>query len=185
MLRTRDFAVFAGALVVLLAMIMVTVATDALSGAGGQVASVVNFADSATVSGAETATPSRDRQANADRLKGKIAAGEGDVAAGEPIFTSVDTVVATDMPIITDQTPVASVQIGHTLDGQPLMSDGLWRFVWFTANDQIGTAQNGRPIYGAHPNEVLVDSCGGYDDGTGYKLYLSVGGNIDLACFGA
>ncbi len=182
MIRTRDFLVFSGALVFLLSMITATVATDALGGGYSQVASVASFAGPAGVSGAESPSSPDTRAANISRLKNKIAAGEGDVSAGEPIFTSVDTITATTAVVLTDQTP-DSVWIGHTLDGQPLMSGDMWRFVGFGSANQIGVALNDRPIFGPRADDFVLDACGGVDEGLGYRFHFQPGKFIDPACY--
>ncbi len=186
MIRTRDFLVFSGVLTLLLVAITATVVTDALSGAGAQVANVGSFVPPAAIEGAE-APKEKDENPNdnAARLRTKIAAGQGDVPAGEPVFTSVDDIVVDDTPVITDQTPPSSVQIGFTVDGQPLTSDQLWRFVGYSEFEQVGTAMNGTPIFGARVDSAPLDPCGGFDDGTGYKLYLPVGNNVNPSCYGA
>lgn len=185
MIRTRDFLVFSGALVLLLTAITTTIITDSMSGAGSQVASVGSFAAPATMEGAISPETGTDRSGNIARLKTKIAAGAGDVSAGEPIFTSVDDIVVDDTPIITDQTPPSSIQIGFSVDGQPLLSDQLWRFVGYSQFEQIGTALNGTPIFGSRADAVPLDPCGGFDDGMGYKLYLTAGNSANPSCFGA
>ncbi len=182
MIRTRDFLVFSVALVFLFSGITATVVSDSFSGAGGQVASVASFAAPAAISGAEPAASSDDNAANVARLKAKIAAGDGDIAAGEPIFTSVDTVTATTAVTLTDQTP-DSAMIGHTLDGQPLLSGDLWRFVGFGPGDQIGVALNDRPIFGPRSDDFVLDACGGVDEGFGYRYHFQPGKTIDPVCY--
>jgi hypothetical protein len=184
MIRTRDFLLFSGALVFLLSAITITVVTDAMGSGGSQVASVASFAPPVAVMGAESPEPIDSREANLNRLKGKIAAGEGDIPAGPPIFTSVvDPVTDTDS-VITDQTAPDSVQIGQTMDGQPLMSDDLWRFFGFGMNDQIGVALNGFPFFGSRPDDFVLDACGGVDEGSGYRLYFQPAKPINATCFG-
>lgn len=178
---------FSAALVFLCVCLTVTVITNALGGVNGQMANVASFATAAGEMRAEAVGDTVDHQGNIARLKGKIAAGEGDVDAGEPIFTSVDDIALTDdEPVLTDQSPAPdSVQIGTTLDGQPLLSSDLWRFVGYSHLEQIGTSLNGTPFFGARLDVVPQDQCGGYDDGTGYKLYLRPGTTQAPGCFGA
>lgn len=178
---------FSMALLFLCACLTVTVVTNTLNQVDGQMASVANFANVTGEMGAEAVTDSVDHQGNIDRLKGKIAAGEGDVRAGEPIFTSVDDITPSDdEPALTDQSPApTAVQIGTTVDGQALMSSDLWRFVGYSHLEQIGTALNGTPFYGARLDAAPLDQCGGYDDGLGYKLYLKPGTLQASSCFGA
>lgn len=182
MIRTRDFAVFSAALVFLLSVLTATVASD-LWGVNGQSATVVKFADGAPVSGAVADTRHIDRSGNISRLKAKIAAGEGDSSLGEPVFTSVDDIGQDDADTVTDGSPTVSVNIGTTLDGGALFSDGIWRFIGFSFYEQIGTGLNGVPIYGARSDSLPLDACGGADDGTGYKLYLQTDREVSTGCF--
>jgi hypothetical protein len=185
MIRTRDFLLFSGTLVFLLSAITITVVTDAMGNGGSQVASVANFAPPSAVMGAESPEQTDSREANINRLKGKIAAGEGDIPAGPPIFTSVIEPVTDTDTVITDQTAPSSILIGQTMDGQPLRSDDLWRFLGFGMNDQIGEALNGSPIFGSRPDGLALDACGGVDEGFGYRLYFQPAKPIDPTCFGA
>lgn len=181
MIRTRDFAVFSAVAVFFLSAIAATVAGD-LWGTNGQVAAVVKFAETSAVMGATADTRSIDRAGNVERLKNKIAAGEGDSPEGAPVFTSVDETVP-ETPVVTDTAPAAAVMIGSAADGSPLYSDNLWRFIGFSSSEQIGTAINGKPIYGARADTLPLDACGGADDGSGYKLYLQTNREVDSACF--
>ncbi len=181
MIRTRDFAVFSAIMVFFLSAITATVAGD-LWGPSGQVAAVVKFAETSPVMGAVADTRTIDRTGNVERLKGKIAAGEGDSPDGSPVFTSVDDTVP-EMPVTSDASPSASVMIGNTPDGSPLFSDNLWRFVGFGSSDQIGTAVNSKLIYGARSDALPLDACGGADDGSGYKLFLQTNREVDPGCF--
>ncbi len=182
MIRTRDFAVFSAALVFLLSVLTATVAYD-LWGTGGEMATVVKFADEAPVSGAIADSRNIDRAGNISRLKAKIAAGEGDNPQGEPIFTSVDDFSNDDLLPITDDSLSVSVHIGTGLDGSALFSDALWRFIGFSFYEQIGTALNGVPIFGARSDNLPLDACGGADDGSGYKLYLQTDREVAAGCF--
>lgn len=182
MIRTRDFAVFSAALVFLLSVLTATVASD-LWGTSGQVAAVVEFASDASIAGAVADNKDIDREGNIERLRSKIAAGEGDSRAGAPVFTSVDDVPANDTVTSTDDSPAESVMIGNTMDGGALFSDGLWRFIGFGSYEQIGMALNGTPIFGARADGVSLDACGGVDDGSGYKLYLQTNREVYAACF--
>lgn len=182
MIRTRDFVVFSAALVFLLSVLTATVAYD-LWGTSGQMATVVKFADNAPVEGAVADHRNIDRDGNIERLKTKIAAGEGDSRAGAPVFTSVDDVTEDRTVTTSADSPSVSVMIGRTMDGGALFSDGLWRFIGFGPYEQIGTALNGAPIFGARGNGVALDDCGGTDDGSGYKLYLQTDREVDPSCF--
>lgn len=181
MIRTRDFAVFSAVMVFFLSAIVMTVAGD-LWGTNGQVAATVKFAEPGSVMGAVADNRKIDRAGNVERLKNKIAAGEGDSPEGAPVFTSVDETVP-ETPVITDTAPAATVMIGSTQDGSPLYSDNLWRFIGFSSSEQIGTAVNGKPIFGARADTLLLDACGGADDGTGYKLYLQTNREVPPSCF--
>ena len=182
MIRTRDFLVFSAALVFLLTAITATALTNSLSGAG-QVASV-SFAVPSTISGAEVPAKEDTRGSNVARLKSKIAAGEGNIQAGEPVFTSVDTVTS-DNGVVTDQSVPDSVTIGHTMDGQMLSNGDLWRFVGYSQFEQIGMALNGTPIFGSRSDSYPLDQCHGADEGVGYRLYIDLAEPINPACFGA
>lgn len=181
MIRTRDFAVFSAVAVFFLCAITMTVAGD-LWGRNGQMAATVKFAEPASVMGAVSDTRKIDRAGNAERLKGKIAAGEGDSPEGAPVFTSVDE-TEPEAPLVTDTAPSVAVMIGTTMDGAPLYSDSLWRFIGFSSLEQIGTAVNGKPIYGARADTLSLDQCGGADDGSGYKLYLQTNREVPPSCF--
>lgn len=183
MIRTRDFIVFSGALVFLLTAITATLVTGSFSDYG-QVANVINFAPAPVVDGAESYMDTSPRNENIARLRSKIAAGEGDVTIGEPVFTSVDDIAPSDPDTaITDQTPPSSIQLGFTLDGQPLMSDELWRFIGYTQFEQIGVALNDVPLFGSRMDNVQLDACGGVNDGSGYRLYLQSGQELSEQCF--
>ena len=183
MIRTRDFLVFSIALVFLLSAVIATAINDIFGGGQGQMASV-SFAVPSQISGAESVKAEEDRGGNIARLKNKIAAGEGDIPAGEPIFTSVDDTASVNDQI-TDQTVPTSVLIGHTMDGQPLSSGDLWRFVGYSQFEQIGTALNGTAIFGSRSDSYPLDQCGGTDEGMGYRLYINPAVALNPACFGA
>lgn len=189
MIRTRDFLVFVATFLFLAGGIGATVVADSWSTAG-QLAAVgqsqVDLRAGAVLEGADAAsTPVIPRESNIARLQQKIAAGAGDVAAGGPIFTSVDTVSISDNePAITDQTPAESIMIGHTTDGSPLLSDELWRFAGFAFYEQVGTANDGLPIYGGRADNLPLDSCGGVDEGLGYRYYIQLGKAVGAGCFG-
>lgn len=184
MIRTRDFALFAFGLLFFSAAIAGTLISQSWGHGLAETAAVANFAPPAAVTGATAPRPDDDPTATISRLRAKIAAGDGDVAAGGPVFTSVDDVAtATSAPVITDQVDPTSVLIGRTLDGQPLMSDDLWRFVGFSQTDQIGVAENGHPIFGPRADGLALDACGGADDGSGYRLYFDPSRSIAPACY--
>jgi len=168
----------------LLTAITATLVTDALS-YQGQVANVISYAPPSSVEGAESYVSTiNHRNDNIDRLRSKIVAGEGDVSIGEPVFTSVDDIVESDATsTVTDQTPPSSIQIGVTQDGQPLMSGELWRFIGYTQFEQVGVSVNGHPIYGARSDNVVLDSCGGIDEGAGYRYYLQPEKDVVVGCF--
>lgn len=183
MIRTRDFIVFSGALVFLFTAITTTFVTGSFSD-HGQVANVINFAPPPSVDGAESYDDARPRDENIARLRSKIASGEGNVSIGEPVFTSVDDIVPSDPDsAITDQTPPSSMQIGVMQDGQPLMSDELWRFIGYAQFEQVGVSISGHPIYGARADGAQLDPCGGIDEGAGYRLYLQSEKEIVYGCF--
>jgi len=183
MIRTRDFLVFSGALVFLLTAITATWLTDSF-GNQGQMANVISFAPAPAVEGVESYKHSNTRADNVERLRSKIAAGEGDVSIGEPVFTSVDDIAPSNSSSsVTDQTPPTSVQIGVTQYGQTLMSDELWRFIGYSQFDQVGVAQNGTSIFGSRSDNAPLDACGGTDDGTGYRLHLHPSQDVQINCF--
>jgi len=184
MISTRDFLLFSVALLFLLTAIVTTLFTNSFS-QHSMTASVINFAPPSYVSGAETTKSPSSNEDNITRLKAKIAAGEGDVAIGEPVFTSVDDVEPSDTePQITDQTPPSSIQIGSAMDGSPLYSTDMWRFVGYSQNEQIGIAINGTAIFGSRTDALPLDECGGVDDGSGYKFFLSTNNNVNPNCYG-
>lgn len=186
MIRTRDFVAFGAVFVFLSYAIGATWLTDAWN-TTGQTATAIDFSTNSSTSvvmeGAVSESyPDIPRENNISRLREKIAAGEGDVVAGDPIFTSVDDIVATST--ITDGSPSTSVLIGHTLAGGPLMSDDLWRFIGFSDTEKIGIAIDGTPIFGVHPNPSVLDSCGGVDEGNGYRYYLITDKETPSGCYG-
>ncbi len=186
MIRTRDFIAFGAAFVFLSYAIGATWLTDSWN-TTRQTASVIDFSASGSIPVAMEGAISEGhsdipRENNISRLREKIAAGEGDVAAGEPIFSSVDDVVATST--VSDGSSSTSVLIGYTLTGDPLMSGELWRFVGYSHLEQIGVALNNVPIYGAHPNSLILDSCGGVDNGDGYQYHLMTDKEIPGGCYG-
>ncbi|OGG41769.1 hypothetical protein A2837_00965 [Candidatus Kaiserbacteria bacterium RIFCSPHIGHO2_01_FULL_46_22] len=181
MIRTRDFLLFGAVVLFLFTGLSVTVLMDAWQ-EGGQLATVVEFERPKEVAGAEAEDQVKDYEGNAERLRGKIAQGEG-IVAGGPVFTSVDDLMAASSTTITDQTAPTSILIGQTMDGSPLSSDELWRYVGFTQTDQIGVAINGYPIFGSHSNVAVLDACGGVDEGSGYRYYIQPGKEVAEGCF--
>lgn len=185
MIRTRDFLVFGLVFVFLLTGIGATVIAQSWS-AGTQVANVIQFdgaREPSVMVGATSQVDEFSREENAARLRQKIAAGQGSTPSGGPVFTSVDTEVATTAPLVTDDATTDSVLIGHTLQGSPLRSDDLWRFYGFTSTEQIGVALNDFPIYGSREDDHVLDSCGGVDEGFGYRYYLRPGIDVASGCF--
>lgn len=187
MIRTRDLIAFGAAFVFLFYAIGATWLSQAW-GTTGQMASSVNFSVSGNapvvMEGAVVEeSPQIPKENNVARLREKIAAGEGDIPAGGPIFTSVDDIVATSS-VVSDGSPSPSVLIGFMLSGASLKTDDLWRFVGFTHLEQIGVALNDVPIFGAHPNPLILDSCGGVDEGMGYRYYLMTDKEIPSGCYG-
>lgn len=180
MIRTRDFLLFGMAVLALVSAIGVTAALDLNQ--TSQTATVALFAEAPDPSGAEAVVEQDDKEKVAKRLREKIARGDGEVKGG-PIFTSVDDVTNDEEVTLTDDSPIVSTMIGHTVDDGALFSDGVWRFVGFGAEDQIGTAVNGTPIFGARGDGLSLDICGGADDGSGYKLYLQTDREVDIKCF--
>lgn len=186
MIRTRDFVAFGTAFVFLSYAIGATWLAQAWDTAG-QMASVIDFSTTNTSVVMEGAVveerPEIPRESNISRLRQKIAAGEGYVSAGEPVFTSVDDIVATSS-VVSDGSPSVSVLLGFTLSGDSLMSDTLWRFIGFSHLEQIGVALNDVPIFGTHPNPLVLDSCGGVDEGNGYRYHLITDKEIPSGCYG-
>ncbi len=182
MIRTRDFLLFGIAVLFIFAGINTTIFLDNFN-TTGQGAAAITFDQSTEMVGAETVSPKNSREATVSRLKNKLAQGEGKVSGG-PVFTSVDDLATSSADVVTDQTTPTSVWIGHTLDGLPLMSEDLWRFVGFSQNDQVGVALNDFPIYGVRSDGASLDSCGGVDEGLGYRYYIQPGKEIAEGCFG-
>jgi|GEM_PF-2392765 len=129
--------------------------------------------------------PSVPRADNIERLRNKIAAGHGDIDRGNPVFTSVDDLIPEDedVEVITDQSDPTTFLVGHDMAEQPLMSGDLWRFFGFGANDQIGVAVNGLPIFGSRTDNYVLDMCGGVDEGLGYRYYLDLSKDLSADCF--
>lgn len=186
MIRTRDFIAFGAVFVFLSFAIGATWLTESWR-TPGQTAAVIDFTsdtDTHVVEGAiSEEAPEIPRENNITRLRQKIAAGEGNISAGAPIFTSVDDVTATSSTV-SDGSPSTSVLIGFTMSGDSLMSDDMWRFIGFSHLEQIGTALDNIPIFGAHPNSAILDSCGGVDEGLGYRYHLRPGKEIEKGCYG-
>jgi len=181
MIRTRDFLVFSGVMVVLLVALISTIAGDVWGG-GQHMATATKFAINNPVSGAVADTREIDTNSNAERLRSKIAAGEGNSPLGEPVFTSVDDFIETP-DTVTDESTPNSFLLGYTVDGLELWNHDLWRFVGYSQFEQIGVALNGTPIYGSHIGVYRLDACGGIDEGMGYRLHLRSGEDSDPACF--
>lgn len=180
MIRTRDFLLFGLVVVFLSGGIGMTILND-LWRSSGQMAAAIEFSASPDPAGAEAVIPDKGRTEVLERLRTKLAKGEG-LSAGAPVFTSVDD-LASSAPTVTDQTAPEAIVMGRTLDGQPLMSDDLWRYVGFSSNDQIGTALNGVPIYGVRADALPLDPCGGADEGTGYRYFIRPGEKMAEGCF--
>ncbi len=187
MIRTRDFIVFAIAFCFITSGIGVTLLSQTFSSTS-QIASVgsIDFSSGSikeiegAISESEKEIP---RNENIARLKAKIADGRGDISAGAPVFTSVDDII-TDNVSITDQTELSRILIGKTTDGYSLYSDELWRFAGFSMFEQIGTALDGYPIFGARFDSSSLNNCGGIDEGMGYKYYLKSDYPSFSGCFG-
>lgn len=172
MIRTRDFLFFALAFIFLSSGIAITLALGDWVEVSN-VATVVEFDNQGSrVVGAEVLSTEIPRDQNILRLKSSLSAGIGDIPDGEPMFTSVDT-VNNDTVIVSDDTPPSSIQLGFTTDGEPLLSENLWRFAWFTENDQVGVSLSETRIFGYHSNPNLLDQCGGFFDDGEYKLFLT------------
>ena len=105
MIRTRDFLLFALALVFILYGIAGTVWFD-LRENNEQSPELVDFKPGQTLTGAVIAsTDEYDREENIARLRNKLAAGEGEIEAGPPVFSSVD-----ETPSSTDLVGIQSPQ---------------------------------------------------------------------------
>lgn len=179
MIRTRNFLLFVFVFTFLLSGIGGTILTNAWD-SEAEAATVLKFDQSTSVVyGAKAMEREVPRDENINRLRDKLARGGGDIDGGEPIFTSVDTVVSTNTPLVTDDVPPPAIQIGFSLNGKPLFNDNLWRFVGFSHIDQIGVALNDVPIYGSYPNPELLDSCGGI----GGKYYLPANKEVNPECY--
>ncbi|MEX2341007.1 MAG: hypothetical protein WD605_01665, partial [Candidatus Paceibacterota bacterium] len=151
MIRTRDFTAFGAAFVFLSFAIGATWLTQVWN-MTGQTASTIDFSASGSAPMVMEGSmveekPDIPRDSNINRLRQKIAAGEGDISAGAPIFTSVDD-IATTTPSVSDSSPSTSILIGFTVEGEDLTSDELWSFIVFSHLEQIGMALDDIPIFG-------------------------------------
>lgn len=185
MIRTRDFLLFSLTLVFLLTGITTTLISQSWD-ASSQVASVVQFNNAASAPEVVTVLFGSEeipRSENIERLQKKIASGQGNVAAGDPVFTSVDTGVTSTAPVMTDSTAAKPFLIGRNLQGEGLYSSDLWRYHGFSREDQIGFANNGFPIFGAREDDSVLDQCGGVDEGFGYRYYLQPSKDAVPECF--
>ena len=63
------------------------------------------------------------------------------------------------------------------------MSDQLWRYVGFGQSDQVGVALNDYLIFGSRLDNAPLDTCGGIDEGQGYRYYIQPGKEIAEGCF--
>ncbi len=93
MIRTRDFLLFALAFVFLLAGISSTILLGSWRTGQEKTATVI-FASGEIPTGAEAIFNTTDYEDNAARLRGQLRAGSGDIDAGDPVFTSVDQLLA-------------------------------------------------------------------------------------------
>lgn len=89
MIRTRDFLLFAVALLFLLSGIAFTVAIDRSSDARTLSANIALLSNEAPTVAPEKA--GMDRASNIADLRARLARGEGVISAGPPVFESVDT----------------------------------------------------------------------------------------------
>lgn len=260
MIRTRDFFLYVLCLVFLGLAIAVTVTTNP----DGLVAETTErFVPSFSRSEIDrsAASPTElDRAANLEKLKQKLSSGAGEISAGEPVFTSVDTpepppppstttlstgtrtiqycpqqletselenlwrlanpreqVVGTERQyMITKevavqngsstefqlvaqsllQLPTQPVRplasscidadvIGVTTSGDLLKNSEVWRLRSGSSFETLAYARDGLPIRGLGTDETLLDSCGGFDDGTGYAYYVRSEEPFILGCFAA
>lgn len=183
MLRTRDFALFAVLAGFLISGIGLTWVSGIPQEASPAATALVALEEGRVPDDAIVDGHSNNQSEIIARLQNKVSGGLGDIHAGEPNFDSVDTLrVATDTEVVTDQTYSESVLVGQTMDGMPLMSDDSWRFLGWKANQQIGIAVDGFPIYGTREDSVVLDECGGIDEGSGYRYYMKVGKDFKTGC---
>lgn len=263
MIRTRDLLLYVLVLFFLLGGIAATVVRDTTPDATTQAGQVAQYLADPTEITADVVDGTIDREANLTKLRKKIAAGEGVVAAGPPVFESVDTIaedvpeeenpdaplpstdrnvalcafvdplsevvaswpvtgatvkliegarlvtiketkqvavgsstVSTTTEKVVLQLPVSpqrtlashcidSTVIGVALDGSLIRNDETWRFRSYSHETVVGYARDGFPIYGQGIDETLLDSCGGYDNGVGYRYHIRERELFILGCFEA
>lgn len=83
------------------------------------------------------------------------------------------------------QSCVDNEVVGVALDGTLIRNDETWRFRSVSSESIIGYARDGFPIYGPGVDETQLDSCGGYDNGVGYRYHLRENELFVLGCFAA
>ncbi|MFT5036800.1 MAG: hypothetical protein ACI9VM_000365 [Candidatus Azotimanducaceae bacterium] len=75
--------------------------------------------------------------------------------------------------------------IGIALDGTVIKNNETWKFRGAASSTLIGYSRDGIGIHGAGVDETLLDSCGGYDTGSGYQYHLREKELFILGCFAA
>lgn len=264
MIRTRDFLLYVVVLLFLLVGIGFTVAIQSSGNTDNTLSAQVAKLNADSIDPEVYGNGNvLNREANLQKLREKIAEGEGKIAEGEPVLYSVDspsgtpqTQVSENLDALPERTereprycpnvrddillsanwPAESVTIelvegarlvraeveemqqvgsstaatttskvllqlpvspqrvfgnscidseviGVALDGSLIHNDETWRFRSASHESVIGYARDGFPIYGQGVDESLLDSCGGYDSGVGYRYHLREGELFVLGCY--
>lgn len=260
MIRTRDFLLFVVIFVFILTGIVFTLFSEFRGERAKQAASPSLDASPGTTIAAVTTEEEMDRARNLVLLREKLLRGEGEISAGDPVFTSVDTpttsveqdMVAAEDPgervvqycasktysatallwslgtaniveaegarmvqqtkkltaVQGSSTPAApttrtvlqlplrpilsatpncldSEYVGIALDGSLIHNEEAWRYRNYASASVVGYARDGFPISGPGVDETLLDQCGGYNDGAGYRYYIRQNEMFVLGCYAA
>ena len=73
--------------------------------------------------------------------------------------------------------------IGLTTDGRLIHNNDVVLYQGYGANELVGYAFDGNPIYGAQPVGTPTDRCGGSAGGNGYGYHVSSERDFILGCF--
>ena len=109
------------------------------------------------------------------------------VKNGSTTTSTTTTHTALQLPLT--PTPTGTLKcldskyIGIALDGSLIHNEEAWRYRSFSDESVIGYARDGFPIYGPKSDETVLDACGGYDGGGGYRYHVRENDLFVIGCY--
>lgn len=156
MIRTRDFILFAAVFVFLLMGVSLTVVGNIDERKSESTVKDIALVGGESIS-AYHETSNNTREDHIVALQKKIAAGEGQIAHGEPVLTSVDDVADVDD---VDDVPTLDGEIELTTDRSAQYCDTIVEnqivHMWDTANTIIDLVEGARVVKTTSVEDVLV-----------------------------